>query len=65
MKAGFTGADDSLPLRIVSEPMPEGPAKGEVCELDKMLPVYYRLRGWNEQGRPTQTKLEELGIRMQ
>jgi len=61
--AGFNAKDDTLPLRILKEPVPEGPARGQVCELDRMLPEYYRLRGWNREGRPTDAKLEELGLR--
>jgi aldehyde:ferredoxin oxidoreductase len=61
-KAGFSSKDDSLPLRIVQTPLPDGPAKGHVCELDKMLPLYYELRGWNSDGKPSDAKLRELGL---
>jgi len=44
IKPGFSTKDDSLPPWITSEPLPDGRAKGDVCELDKMLPIYYRLR---------------------
>jgi aldehyde:ferredoxin oxidoreductase len=60
--AGITGKDDTLPPRMLEEPIPSGPSKGEVCELDRMLPEYYKLRGWDEEGRPTKEKLEELGL---
>ena len=62
LKAGLTGKDDTLPPRLLKEPIPSGPSKGEVCELDRMLPEYYQLRGWDEEGRPTKEKLEELGL---
>jgi aldehyde:ferredoxin oxidoreductase len=62
LKAGFTGKDDTLPKRMLKEPMPEGPAKGQVVPLDKMLPEYYRLRGWDSNGVPTPEKLKELGL---
>ena len=62
LKAGLTGKDDRLPDRIVKEPMPSGPAKGKVVELDKMLPEYYSLRGWDNEGVPTKEKLKELGL---
>lgn len=62
MKAGLTGADDTLPPRLTSEPVPEGPAKGQVVELDQMLPEYYKVRGWDDQGVPTPEKLQQLGI---
>ncbi|MBO9371059.1 MAG: aldehyde ferredoxin oxidoreductase family protein, partial [Chloroflexi bacterium] len=62
VRAGFSRADDTLPPRMLHEPMPEGPAKGHVVELDRMLPEYYRLRGWDENGVPTKEKLAELGL---
>jgi aldehyde:ferredoxin oxidoreductase len=62
LKAGITGKDDRLPDRLVKEPMPSGPAKGKVVELDKMLPEYYQLRGWDKEGVPTKEKLKELGL---
>lgn len=62
LKAGITGKEDRLPDRIVKEPMPEGPAKGKVVELNKMLPEYYELRGWDKDGVPTREKLKALGL---
>lgn len=62
IKAGFTSADDTLPKRLLEEPLSEGGPKGRVCMLDKMLPEYYSLRGWDAQGVPTQGKLSELGL---
>ncbi|MEM4788293.1 MAG: aldehyde ferredoxin oxidoreductase family protein [Ignisphaera sp.] len=52
---------DTLPKRLLEEPMPEGPAKGYVTKLSEMLPDYYKVRGWIR-GRPTKTKLEELDL---
>ncbi len=62
LKAGLTGKDDRLPDRLIKEPMPGGPAKGKVVELDKMLPEYYELRGWDKEGVPTPERLKELGL---
>ncbi len=62
IRAGFTKDDDTLPKRIVAEPLPDGPGKGHVCELDKMLPPYYELRGWTRDGVPTEETLTSLGI---
>lgn len=42
--------------------MPDGPAKGEVVRLDRMLDEYYELRGWDSDGFPTNEKLSELGV---
>lgn len=62
LKAGFTKEDDTLPPRMLEEPLPDGPGKGQVCRLGEMLPEYYQLRGWDENGIPTPEKLSELGL---
>jgi aldehyde:ferredoxin oxidoreductase len=56
-------SEDTLPKRLLEEPIPEGPAKGKVNRLKEMLPEYYNLRGWDKKGLPTETKLEELDLR--
>ena len=60
--AGSGKEDDTLPYRMLNEPLPEGPAKGLVVKLDEMLPLFYKVRGWDENGIPTTEKLEELGL---
>ena len=62
MREGFTRKDDSLPPRLLEEPMPKGPAKGHVVELDVLLDDYYRARGWNNEAVPTKEKLDMLGL---
>jgi aldehyde:ferredoxin oxidoreductase len=62
LKAGLSGKDDTLPKRILEEPLPEGPAQGQVVRLAEMLPEYYQLRGWDDNGVPTKEKLKELGL---
>ncbi|SHM72412.1 aldehyde:ferredoxin oxidoreductase [Caldanaerovirga acetigignens] len=62
IKAGVSPKEDTLPRRLLEEPMPEGPSKGYVHQLDKMLPEYYRLRGWDEDGNPTEETLRKLGV---
>jgi len=62
IKAGSGPEHDTLPHRMLHEPLPDGPAKGRVAELDKMLPEFYQRRGWDEKGYPTQEKLVELGL---
>jgi len=64
IRAGLTKKDDTLPPRILKEPIVSGASKGEVCELDRMLPEYYQVRGWDEEGIPTTEKLEELGLKI-
>jgi aldehyde:ferredoxin oxidoreductase len=62
LKAGMTSEDDTLPRRMLEEPLPEGPAKGMVAHLGEMLPEFYELRGWTPDGIPTEEKLRELGL---
>jgi aldehyde:ferredoxin oxidoreductase len=62
IEAGFTGTDDTLPRRMLEEPMPEGPAQGQVCKLQEMLPEYYTIRGWSDRGVPTEEKKVSLGL---
>ncbi|HCY12548.1 MAG TPA: aldehyde ferredoxin oxidoreductase [Gammaproteobacteria bacterium] len=62
LAAGLTSSDDTLPERLLKDPAPSGTAKGRVNELDRMLPEYYQLRGWSEDGRPTTQTLERLGL---
>jgi aldehyde:ferredoxin oxidoreductase len=60
MKAGFNIDHDTLPERFFKEPIPDGPAEGQISHVKGMLPEYYQLRGWSEQGEPLQGKLQEL-----
>lgn len=62
LKAGVGPQEDKLPKRFLEEPIPDGPSKGHVHQLAKLLPQYYRERGWDEQGIPTDAKLVKLGI---
>jgi aldehyde:ferredoxin oxidoreductase len=62
LKAGMTGRDDTLPARMLKDPIPNGPSRGEVNRLDQMLPEYYKLRGWTTDGVPTLEKLKELAL---
>ena len=61
-KAGLSKKDDTLPKRILEEPADIGPAKGLVCKLSDMLPEYYQLRGWNEEGEPSAETIQRLGL---
>jgi len=60
--AGQTGADDALPPRLTKEPVKQGPMKGQVNELGKMLPEYYAARGWNADGTIPQETKDRLGL---
>ena len=62
LREGFTQADDTLPPRLLDEPVLDGPSKGWVNKLEPMLKEYYRARGWDEKGVPKPRKLAELGL---
>jgi aldehyde:ferredoxin oxidoreductase len=62
VREGLTRADDNLPKRLLEEPLPDGPAKGQVVNLKPLLDAYYEFRGWNEKGTPSSKKLNELGL---
>ncbi|MDY6959465.1 MAG: aldehyde ferredoxin oxidoreductase C-terminal domain-containing protein, partial [Halobacteriota archaeon] len=51
VREGITNKDDTLTERV------KGP-------LDKMLPRYYELRGWTEEGIPQKDTLERLEIKV-
>ena len=57
--------DDSLPARDFEDPIPEGATKGFRIDEEKfmnLLRSYYKLRGWNDRGWPTEEKLLELRL---
>ncbi len=60
-REGFTTEDDKLPARF-SQPLPEGNSRNRVSHSDELLPEYYRLRGWDENGRPTKATLDRLNL---
>ena len=61
IREGFPGKDDTLPKRMLEEPSFPGEKAG--VPLHEMLPKYYRLRGWDENGIPTEATLNRLKIR--
>jgi len=62
-REGLSAEGDTLPARLLKEPLPEGPAEGQVNELPILLERYYRLRGWDQQtGKPKVEKLSQLGL---
>jgi aldehyde:ferredoxin oxidoreductase len=62
LKEGFTAADDTLPGRFLKEPVESGPSSGRVVELEPMLEEYYRFRGYDQDGVPSEDKLKTLGL---
>ena len=66
MRQGLTQKDDTLPARLMEEPLKAGESKGHKIsreELNHMLKEYYTERGWDpESGVPTKAKLEALDL---
>ncbi|MBI4774494.1 MAG: aldehyde ferredoxin oxidoreductase family protein [Deltaproteobacteria bacterium] len=63
VREGCTRADDTLPERLLKEPLSDGPAAGLVVDLAPLLDAYYEARGWDKTtGKPSKEKLEELGL---
>jgi aldehyde:ferredoxin oxidoreductase len=65
LREGLSAKDDRLPRRIMAEPLPGGPHKGHrIRRRDSaiLLADYYRVRGWDTEGRPTAAKLASLGL---
>jgi aldehyde:ferredoxin oxidoreductase len=65
-REGLRREQDILPERLMSDPLPDGPAQGMVLDrssLEKMKDSYFALRGWDlTTGIPTPTKLHELDL---
>jgi aldehyde:ferredoxin oxidoreductase len=66
VREGISREKDTLPARLMEEPLPGGSAEGMVLEkadLEKLKDAYYEYRGWDiETGKPTPEKLAELGL---
>lgn len=66
VREGFSRKDDTLPERLMTEPLKGGASKGHYIskdDLNQMLDDYYSARGWDlATGAPTRTKLTELGL---
>ncbi|WP_035272555.1 aldehyde ferredoxin oxidoreductase family protein [Desulfonatronum thiodismutans] len=65
LREGLDVSQERLPRRFVEEPLPSGPHKGHrITEQDMqtLLTDYYRIRGWDAQGRPTEECLERTGV---
>lgn len=65
LREGFSREDDSIPERVYLDPLPEGNPKGKVVseqDFQTMISEYYKLFGWDEQGRPTRETLRELDL---
>ncbi len=66
VREGITRILDTLPDRLMKEPLPSGPAEGMLIDkqsLEMLKDAYYNLRGWDRAtGIPTPEKLKELDL---
>lgn len=62
LEAGILPEEDKLPSRF-DEPIPDGPQKGVKSEYRKILPEYYEVRGWQEDGWISDEKLTQMKIK--
>ena len=65
-REGFTKEDDILPKRFYTNKFTIGPKKDAIVDRKEFMGIlkkYYTERGWNiETSRPTDKKLEDLGL---
>jgi len=59
---GWSRKNDTLPPRILTHRVKDGGAGDHLPPLNVMLSDYYELRGWSEEGIPTQENLKRLGL---
>ena len=65
VREGFVRADDNVPKVWLEKPFTKGLSAGKIIGVERfneVLGEYYSLRGWDENGVPTEAKLSELGI---
>lgn len=65
LREGIDYTQDRLPSRFVNEPLPSGPQKGHRITEDDIKCLrsdYYKVRGWDEKGTPTDETLNRLGL---
>ncbi|MFW5747579.1 MAG: aldehyde ferredoxin oxidoreductase family protein, partial [bacterium] len=60
VRLGISRKDDVIPVRMLTQR--RGGGTNELPPLNVLLDEYYKLRGWNEFGIPTEEKLEELSL---
>jgi aldehyde:ferredoxin oxidoreductase len=64
-REGFDRKDDNLPARIHNEKLTTGATEGKLlpkAEYEKMLTEYYKLRGWDENGKISAEKKKALNL---
>jgi aldehyde:ferredoxin oxidoreductase len=62
VRESISRKDDTVPQRVLTKPIVEGATKEHVPNLERMLDEYYKLRGWDAEGIPTEGTLRRLGL---
>lgn len=62
VRLGISRKDDKLPPRLASHDRRTGSAGGILPHMGKILSEYYTIRGWSEEGIPTEEKLAQLQL---
>jgi aldehyde:ferredoxin oxidoreductase len=62
IKNGITRKDETIPMRIMEDPLELDEARIGTKLFETMLSEYYELRGWDENGVPKREKLTELDL---
>ena len=65
VREGWTRADDTLPPRILEEPLSSGVGAGVAlprAELDAMIASYYEARGWTPTGMVPADRIAAMGL---
>lgn len=67
LREGYRGRlDDTIPQRVLTEPIPDGPNKGAKIDQEKLEMIrdeYYEVRGFDKKtGLPTAERLEAIGL---
>jgi aldehyde:ferredoxin oxidoreductase len=62
VREGFTRKDDTLPRRLLEEPILGPSGDPQVVDLERLLDDYYLDRGWNSEGIPNPETLDRLGL---
>ncbi len=61
MNEGIKKDDDTLPDRLLSQPQMDDPKK-RMVPLGPMIKKYYKLRGFDKNGKPLKTLMKKLGL---
>ena len=61
IREGINSDEDRLPDRLLRESIFRDIQGG--VPLDKMIPQYYKIRGWDAEGAPTEATLNRLSVK--